>query len=112
MDGLADIIGCKPPLKEYFRRHPLIWLTIMYGPTQATQYRLVGPGSKKREAHKIIKQLPVSKFNNVVKIGFRMRLAHALDSINGFAQGCVWPMRWTRLTVLLNRSFCDEYSSR
>lgn len=86
MDGLADIIGCKPPLKEYFRRHPLIWLTIMYGPTQATQYRLVGPGSKKREAHKIIKQLPVSKFNNVVKIGFRMRLAHALDSINGFAQ--------------------------
>ena len=86
MDGLAEVIGCKPPLKEYFVRYPLIWLTIMYGPTQATQYRLVGPGSKKKEAHKILKKLPVSKFNNVVKIGLRMRLAHALNAANGFAQ--------------------------
>ncbi len=86
MDGLADIIGCKPPLKRYMTRYPLIWLTIMYGPAQATQYRLVGPGSKKALAHKILKELPISKFNNVVKIGLRMRLAHALESVNGYAQ--------------------------
>ncbi|WP_235901710.1 flavin-containing monooxygenase [Alcanivorax sediminis] len=86
MDGMAEVIGCKPPLKEYFVRYPLLWLTMMYGPAQATQYRLVGPGSKKKIAHRILRQLPVSKFNNVVKMGLRMRVAHALDSVNLYAQ--------------------------
>lgn len=86
MDGLAEIIGCKPPLSEYLLSKPLLWLKIMYGPAQATQYRLVGPGNKKRQAHKILHQLPVSRLNNVVKIGLRLRLAHTLDSINLYAQ--------------------------
>ena len=86
MDGMAELIGCKPPLKEYFVRYPLLWLTMMYGPAQATQYRLVGPGSKKKLAHRILRQLPISKFNNVVKMGLRMRVAYALDSVNLYAQ--------------------------
>jgi dimethylaniline monooxygenase (N-oxide forming) len=86
MDGIADIIGCKPPLFRYFFQHPLLWLKLVYGPTQATQYRLVGPGSKKELAKGILKELPISTFNNVVKIGLKMRFNYALDSINLFSQ--------------------------
>lgn len=86
MDGLADVIGCKPPLEQYFLKYPLLWLRMVYGPAQATQYRLIGPGSKPEIAHDILYKLPISKFNNVVKIGLRMRVAHALDSLNAAAQ--------------------------
>ncbi len=79
MDGLADEIGCKPPLVKYFFCYPLLWLQLMYGPNQATQYRLTGPGRKVKLAHKILKLLPISPFNNLVKIGLRMRLAHAKE---------------------------------
>jgi len=86
MDGLAEIIGCKPPLMRYFFQHPLLWLKLVYGPTQATQYRLVGPGSKKVLAKEILNQLPTSTFNNIVKIGLKMRFSYAIDSINIFSQ--------------------------
>lgn len=84
MDGLAEIIGCKPPLLKYFFRHPLLWLHIVYGPTQSTQYRLTGPGSKVDLTHSILEMLPLSSFNNIVKIGLKVRIIHAINSINIF----------------------------
>ena len=86
MDGLAEIIGCKPPLTKYFFQQPLLWLQLVYGPTQATQYRLVGPGSKKKLAKDILHKLPRSTFNNVVKIGLKMRFSYAIDSVSLFLQ--------------------------
>lgn len=82
MDDLANIIGCMPPLVKYFFRHPKIWLHLLYGPSQATQYRLVGPGCKKELAHKILLSLPVSRFNAVVRIGLHMRFLHLYDQLS------------------------------
>ena len=81
MDDLAAVIGCEPPVFKYFLRHPRLWLRIMYGPTQATQYRLQGPGKKVELAHEILSKIPVSTFNHVVKAGLKLRLRHGLESM-------------------------------
>jgi len=81
MYDLADIIGCKPPLFWYFLRHPRLWIHLMYGPTQATQFRLQGPGKKVKLAQEIIRKLPVSTFNHIVKAGLRGRASYALKAI-------------------------------
>lgn len=80
MDDMADLIGCQPPLQEYLVKHPRLWLTMMYGPTQATQFRLRGPGKKVALAHEILGKLPVSTWNHVVKTGLRGRVLHGLTS--------------------------------
>ena len=77
MDGFADVIGCKPPITKYLFTKPKLWHHLVYGPTQATQFRLVGPGAKPKLAEDIIYQLPVSSLNPVVKAGIRGR-AHQL----------------------------------
>ncbi|MDY7015132.1 MAG: NAD(P)-binding domain-containing protein, partial [Cyanobacteriota bacterium] len=64
MDDLADIIGCKPPLWQYFFLHPRLWLRMVYGATQGTQFRLRGPGQKKALARELIAKLPVAPFFN------------------------------------------------
>jgi dimethylaniline monooxygenase (N-oxide forming) len=76
MDDLAEVIGCNPPLRKYAVRHPRLWLRMMYGPTQATQFRLRGPGAKVDLAHEILKKLPVSPFNLVVRLGLRGRVRY------------------------------------
>ena len=81
MDGLARIIGCSPPLFQYFLRHPKLWLHLMYGPTQATQFRLKGPGKKIKLSQEIIYKLPISTFNHIVKAGLRGRIRYALRPI-------------------------------
>lgn len=81
MNGLAKIIGCYPPLRSYFFTHPKIWLHLMYGPTQATQFRLRGPGKKVKLAHEIIEQLPISTYNHIVKAGLRGRIYFGLRSL-------------------------------
>jgi dimethylaniline monooxygenase (N-oxide forming) len=78
MDDLASVIGCTPPLRKYFWRHPRVWRKLVFGPTQATQFRLRGPGEKRELAHKILASMPVSKFNHVVKTGLRGRVRYAL----------------------------------
>jgi len=80
MNGLAKIIGCYPPLTSYFFTQPRLWLHLMYGPTQATQFRLRGPGKKVKMAREIISQLPISTFNHIVKAGLRGRAYYALKS--------------------------------
>ena len=81
MYDLAHIIGCKPPLYWYFLRHPRLWIHLMYGPTQATQFRLKGPGKKVKLAQNIIRKLPISTFNHIVKAGLRGRASYALKAL-------------------------------
>ena len=49
----------------------------MYGPTQATQFRLKGPGKKEKLAKEIIFKLPISTYNHIVKAGLRGRIRYA-----------------------------------
>lgn len=81
MDDLADLIGCKPPFWKYFFLHPRLWLRIVYGATQATQFRLTGPGKKEALAQKILAKLPVSSFNHVVKAGLKGRVIYGFKAI-------------------------------
>jgi dimethylaniline monooxygenase (N-oxide forming) len=80
MNDMAKIMGCRPPITKYFFRYPRLWLHLMYGPTQATQFRLKGPGKKVKLSHEIIYKLPVSTFNHIVKAGLRGRLRYAFKS--------------------------------
>jgi dimethylaniline monooxygenase (N-oxide forming) len=81
MNDLSRIIGCNPPIIKYFFRYPKLWLHLMYGPTQATQFRLAGPGKKVKLAHEIISKIPVSTYNHIVKAGLRGRLRYAFKSL-------------------------------
>ncbi len=78
MDDLAGIIGCQPPLWRYFFTRPKLWTHIVYGPAQATQFRLRGPGKKVALARSILYRLPVSKLNHIVKAGLRARLRYGV----------------------------------
>jgi dimethylaniline monooxygenase (N-oxide forming) len=103
MDDLANMIGCFPPLWKYFFFYPRIWLRIVYGATQATQYRLRGPGKKEKLAQEYLKKLPVSKPTHIVKSGIKGRILFLLKAKTfGFI-----------LTVFLNKikSFFSKKSS-
>ncbi|MEM7726447.1 MAG: NAD(P)-binding domain-containing protein [Cyanobacteria bacterium P01_A01_bin.45] len=81
MDELADLIGCKPPLWRYFFLHPRLWLRLVYGATQATQFRLQGPGQKETWAKEAIAKLPVTKFNYFFLAGLRGRAIYRFKAI-------------------------------
>lgn len=81
MNGMAKIIGCNPPLRKYFFMRPRLWLHLMYGPTQATQFRLRGPGKKVELSHEIINKLPISTYNHIVKAGLRGRVQFGLRNL-------------------------------
>lgn len=81
MNDLAKIIGCYPPLLKYFFLRPRLWFHLMYGPTQATQFRLRGTGKKFKLSREIISKLPISTFNHIVKAGLRGRLRYAFKRL-------------------------------
>ena len=81
MDDLADLIGCKPPLWKYFFLHPRLWLRMVYGATQATQFRLRGPGQKEALARELIAKLPVAPFNYFFRAGLKGRLIHGFKAV-------------------------------
>lgn len=81
MDDMASLIGCEPPLWQYFFVHFRIWLRMVYGATQSTQFRLRGPGQKKSLAHEILIKLPVSKLTHIVKAGLKGRVIYAFKSL-------------------------------
>ena len=81
MDDMAGLIGCKPPLWKYFFFHPRIWLRMVYGATQATQFRLRGPGKKESLARELLMKLPVSKPNHVVWAGLKGRAIYAFKAL-------------------------------
>ena len=81
MDDIADLIGCKPPLWEYFFLHPRVWLRIVYGAIQSTQFRLRGPGNKESLAQELLLKLPVSKMTHIVKSGLKGRLIYIFKNL-------------------------------
>ncbi len=78
MDDLANVIGCEPPLTKYFFRNPKLWVKLVFGPTQATQFRLKGPGKKIEKAHEILRKLPDVRFNKIIKEGILGRIQYSL----------------------------------
>ncbi|MBL4806247.1 MAG: NAD(P)-binding domain-containing protein [Rhodobacteraceae bacterium] len=78
MGDLAKILGCTPPLIRSFFMRPRLWLHLVFGPMQASQFRLRGDGKKAVLAREIIMKLPVSPFNTVVKIGLKGRIGVVL----------------------------------
>ncbi|NET62815.1 MAG: flavin-binding monooxygenase subfamily, partial [Symploca sp. SIO2E6] len=81
MDNMASLLGCEPPLWQYFFLHPRIWLRIVYGAIQSTQFRLRGPGNKESLARELLMKLPVSKPTHIVKAGFKGRVIYALRAL-------------------------------
>ena len=81
MDDMASLIGCQPPLWKYFFLYPRIWLRMVYGATQATQFRLRGSGSKESLARELILKLPVSKPTHIVKAGLKGRIIYAFKPL-------------------------------
>ncbi|NEP87874.1 MAG: NAD(P)-binding domain-containing protein [Okeania sp. SIO2C2] len=105
IDELAGLIGCKPPLWKYFFLHPNLWLRMVYGPTQATQFRLRGPGQKEALAKKLIAKLPVSPFNGVivVKAGLRGRAVYGFKVVvESFMKPIYSAGNWARKLGWLN----------
>ncbi|MEY2978691.1 MAG: hypothetical protein RLZZ435_2830 [Cyanobacteriota bacterium] len=84
MDSLAKIMGCRPPLWRYLFLYPHLWLRMVYGATQATQFRLQGPGQKPELARDILAKLPVTTWNHVVKAGLWGRLTQYLPRRRSF----------------------------
>ena len=81
MNGMSKIIGCRPAITRYFFTNPKLWLHVMYGPTQATQFRLRGPGKKVKLAKEIIYKLPISTYNHIVKAGLKGRVQFIFKAI-------------------------------
>ncbi len=78
MDDLSKVIGCEPPLRKLFFTNPKLWVKVFFGPTQATQFRLKGPGEKTELAKHIIYKLPKVKLNNIIKEGIKGRIHYAM----------------------------------
>ncbi|MBO1347624.1 MAG: hypothetical protein EBE86_009600 [Hormoscilla sp. GUM202] len=60
MDDMASLIGCEPPFWKYFFLHTRIWRHLVFAATQATQFRLRGPGNKESLAQKLLMKLHVN----------------------------------------------------
>ncbi len=81
IDDLASVIGCTPPLTKYFFQKPKLWIKLVFGPTQSTQFRLRGPGKKSKEAMEIINKLPKIYLNKVIREGIKGRIRYSLKSL-------------------------------
>jgi dimethylaniline monooxygenase (N-oxide forming) len=81
MDDLARILGCSPPLRRLLMREPALWLRVVYGPTQGTQFRLRGPGSKPALAREILGKLPITPLNHVFEAGVYGRALAAWNRV-------------------------------
>ncbi len=87
MDGLASLIGCLPPFCKLLLREPRLWMHLVYGPTQSSQFRLTGPGAKPELARAIMRRLPISKINHMVKAGLRGRMIYTMRALaSGFSK--------------------------
>ena len=84
MNNIASLIGCEPPFWTYFFLHPLIWLHIVFGATQAVQFRLRGPGNKEALARELLLKLPAGIPTPVIRTALKdaleKRLTYALKT--------------------------------
>ncbi|MFT5720593.1 MAG: dimethylaniline monooxygenase (N-oxide forming) [Motiliproteus sp.] len=84
LDDMAKLIGCAPPLWKYLFLHPTLWLRMVFGPTQATQFRLKGLNSKNNLAQEIIKKIPLGGFTHIIKLAIRGRIYYFFKKILTF----------------------------
>lgn len=61
-DGIAEIIGCLPPLGRLFFTKPTLWFKIMFGPFTMHQYRLRGPHADPQRAEAVLRRQPTGDF--------------------------------------------------
>ena len=90
LNDMAALIGCEPPLWKYFFLNFHLWLTMVFGSLQGTQFRLRGPGSKEALARELLLKLPISRFNHIVQYSLRWRFTYALKALTpkfGFVVG-------------------------
>ena len=102
LNDMAGLIGCEPPLWNYFFLHPRMWLTMVFGSLQGTQFRLRGPGSKESLARELLLKLPVSTFNHIVQYSLRWRFGHTLKALVpkfGFASSWGEKITWREKMV-------------
>jgi dimethylaniline monooxygenase (N-oxide forming) len=58
MDGMAQQIGCRPPLRRLFFTAPRTWVKIVFGPLSAAQFRFAGPGAEPERSRRVLSRLP------------------------------------------------------
>merc|ERR1712119_47062 len=61
-DGMAKFIGCEPNFVKYFFTDFMMWVHMVFGPFQPSQYRLVGPGANPEQAREAIFKTPYYKW--------------------------------------------------
>ncbi len=81
MNDMAGLIGCRPPLWEYFFSHPRIWLHLVFGGTQATQFRLRGPGNKESLAKELLMKLPLGIPTSFLKKSLEKNLIYKFKGL-------------------------------
>ena len=80
MNDMASLIGCEPPLWEYFFLHHHLWRRMVFGATQGIQFRLRGPGKKTSLAREMLMKISVGIPRTVIKDVLQKRLID--DSLN------------------------------
>merc|ERR1711957_794150 len=61
-DGMAKFIGCDANFVKYFFTDFMMWVHMVFGPFQPSQYRLVGPGANPEQAREAIFKTPYYKW--------------------------------------------------
>lgn len=61
-DKMAKFIGCEPNFVKYFFTDFMMWVHMVFGPFQPSQYRLVGPGANYEQAREAIFKTPYYKW--------------------------------------------------
>jgi len=84
-DGIAEIIGAMPPLRQLLLNKPLLWFKIFFGPFTVHQYRLRGPGADPVRAEAVLLRQPVGDLLESCVTVFFLALAKLL-SLLGFKQ--------------------------
>jgi dimethylaniline monooxygenase (N-oxide forming) len=58
LESVAEVIGCKPPLRRLFVSDLRTWSKVMFGPISSAQYRLTGSGARPEVARSALRVMP------------------------------------------------------
>jgi dimethylaniline monooxygenase (N-oxide forming) len=59
LEGMAEVIGCKPPLWRMLISNPRSFAGTLFGPITGIQYRFTGPGATPDAAHDVVGRIPM-----------------------------------------------------
>lgn len=59
LESVAEVIGCRPPLRKLLQSDPRTFAKVMFGPITAAQYRLAGPGADPHFAREALSRVPI-----------------------------------------------------